>query len=532
MPFNHPGSSPSAIFVPCHDIEVTQYTTTNVTHADDVLNSNVHEGAIRELKDILNDSGFTEGDHSWSVEETKIKFEEQGAIKSIALSPGSKFIVSGSEDGSVHLWDTFTGEIVKRFKHSCSVHSVTFSPTNEKRIAFGSDDGTVQEWDATNDEPVAIAKHKDSVTSVVFSPSDGKCIASGSADMAICIWNVKRRKLVVGPLKGHTGHVLAVAYSKDGKRLVSGSKDKTVRVWDPSSGNLLSTFNGHSDWVRSVAYSSDGSHIVSGSSDKSILVWNARSGQTVCRPITGHESRVSSVCFSPDGDKILSGYEDNVVCVWDSVTGQSLLPPFKGHELSVESVCFFPDGRRFATGSKDGTIRIWTSGIIPYDINWELRDDNWVVDENGNLLRSRYRGVTSVVYSFDGLRNVSGFFDGTILVWDAESGETAGGPITGHGDCVKSVCISPCGKRIVSGSQGGTARAGAKHDSWWIHDYEHHYRWKQKKLGLMKVHLFEYGDCLLQRSASPCHGTSGIQRRDDSNLACFVERGRNQAGRD
>ena len=63
-----------------------------------------------------------------------------------------------------------------------------------------------------------------------------------------------------------------------------------------------------------------------------------------------------------------------------------------------------------------------------------------------------------MVYSFDGLHIVSGFFDGTILVWDAESGEIAGEPITGHGDCVKSVCISPCGKRVVSGSQGGTAR--------------------------------------------------------------------------
>ena len=324
-------------------------------------------------------------DASWGVEGTKTTFEEQGSITSIALFPGGKFIASGSEDGSIYLWNMFTGEIVKKFKHSCRVHSITFSPINEKHIAFSSDDGTVQEWDATNDEPVAIAKHKDSVTSVVFSPSDGKCIASGSADMTICIWNVKRRKLVVGPLKGHMGHVLAVAYSLDGKKLVSGSADNTVRIWNSETGDLLSTLRGHTNWVNSVAYSPDGSRIVSGSRDKTILVWNADIGQIVCGPITGHGGWVNSVCFAPDGERIVSGSEDNTARVWGAVTGQPLFPPFKGHKHSIESVCFFPDGRRFATGSYDGTIGIWTLGT-PTDTNWELRDNGWVVGENGELM--------------------------------------------------------------------------------------------------------------------------------------------------
>ena len=331
-------------------------------------------------------------DASWGMEETQTALEERELITSISLSPGGKFIVSGSDEGlpwdsgSICLWNLDTGELVKNLKLSSRVNSVAFSPVDEQLIAFGSEDGTVKVWDVTDDEPVTIGSHKGSIRSVGFSPSDGKHVASGSYDNTICIWNVERRELAVGPLTGHTYCVLAVAYSPDGTRLVSGSTDNTVRIWNSETGDLLSTLNGHSGLVPSVAYSLDGSRIVSGSNDNTILVWDAQSGQIVCGPITGHGWGVSSVCFSPDGKQILSGSRDMTARVWDAITGKPLFPPFSGHTRSINSVCFFPNGRHFATGSVDETIRIWTSGDIPNDTNWKLRDDNWVVGENGELM--------------------------------------------------------------------------------------------------------------------------------------------------
>lgn len=38
------------------------------------------------------------------------------------------------------------------------------------------------------------------------------------------------------PLTGHTGGVVAVAWSPDGTRLLTGGYDGTVRVWDATSG--------------------------------------------------------------------------------------------------------------------------------------------------------------------------------------------------------------------------------------------------------------------------------------------------------
>ncbi len=112
--------------------------------------------------------------------------------------------------------------------HTDWVTSVAFSPDSQ-HIVSGSDDHTICVWNAMTGETAAgpFTGHTDCVGSVAFSP-DGQHIVSGSADHTIRVWNATTGETVAGPFTRHTDFVKSVAFSPDGQHIISGSHDKTI----------------------------------------------------------------------------------------------------------------------------------------------------------------------------------------------------------------------------------------------------------------------------------------------------------------
>ena len=89
--------------------------------------------------------------------------------------------------------------------HTRVIHTVAFSP-NSQTIASGSGDKTIKVW-SLNQKKLAytLSGHSNWVNSVAFSP-DGKILASGSGDRTLKLWNLQNGRLI-RTISGHSDWV-------------------------------------------------------------------------------------------------------------------------------------------------------------------------------------------------------------------------------------------------------------------------------------------------------------------------------------
>ena len=81
----------------------------------------------------------------WRLVRT-IEGHEGFIVWSVAISPDGKYIVSGSQDKTLKLWEAGNGRLVRTFEgHNDSVYSVAFSPDG-KNIVSGAFDKTIKLW--------------------------------------------------------------------------------------------------------------------------------------------------------------------------------------------------------------------------------------------------------------------------------------------------------------------------------------------------------------------------------------------------
>jgi WD40 repeat protein len=296
----------------------------------------------------------------WDTESAELLRTFQGRasrVTSAASSPDGRRVLTGSGDKMAVIWDAEPGGCPRVFRgHTAEVTSVAFSPDG-KRVLIGSLDqaGAAGLWDTASGQQLRRFRGVGRVVSVAYSP-DGRRVLTASFGKPATLWDTES-DLPVRSLWGHESGVLSVSFSPDSRRVLTGSEDKTAALWEAQSGERIHTFRGHTLGVQSVTFSPDGRRVLTGSGDKTAALWDAESGERL-RTFPGHTSTVLAVAFSADGKRVLTGSDDKTAALWDVESGKQL-HTFLGHTSAVGSVSFNPDGKRTLTASADGTTRLW-----------------------------------------------------------------------------------------------------------------------------------------------------------------------------
>ena len=240
-------------------------------------------------------------------------------VISVAFSPDGKFIVSGSFDGVVKIWDAATGaEVSVRLLYVLESKDIPLKWWDEggwQVSTLAGDSGYLDLTDMNRGccwQVFCLGEHN----------GQGICLCTVDEEGYLAMDDDDDNILHPGcPVLGHRKTVHQVEFSDDGLQVVSGGEDNSVRVSEIAStqvrqlaGNVFAFVEGPSD--QHTTYR----HILT-ASDDTLLVYQVtkdrqRAGAGAAEtPVACFKAPQRIVSVRGHGAAICVGCEDGAVCI-------------------------------------------------------------------------------------------------------------------------------------------------------------------------------------------------------------------------
>ena len=278
-----------------------------------------------------------------------------------------------------------------------------------------------------------IGSHSGGVSEVTVS-HDGLMIASGgNNDSSACVWQLATGTRLHS-FESDSSSVSGIAFLPSGKG-VAFAAGGNIRIHRLTDGESIRRIKTADKRVTRVAFSPNGNQLTFGCSDGTVGLCDFQKKQVV--KLAGHDSCVVyDVTFSPDSRYVLSAGEDKQVNVWDSDSHQ-LLQTFSEHKNELRRVRVSPDGTTVASGGKGYDAMLWRFQDGKVLQRLDEVDNTWALAFgcNGALLATG-----------------GGTFDKLIRLWRVLDGKLLHATTDGNADLMTSLCFTPDGRALVSGS--------------------------------------------------------------------------------
>lgn len=272
---------------------------------------------------------------------------------------------------------------------------------------------------------------------------DSRTLCTG--ETAIRFWRAASGQLV-GTLRGHGAPIEALALAARAGTLASAAKDRTLKLWERRPKQCQSTLTGFNDTVFGFDLNSDERLLVAGSNDRTARAWDLATREPVGILEGEFDDGVSSVMFLPASSGreetiVAGGYTDDPRIVLWRPREDIVISRLGGHERWTSRLAPDPrDPSRFASSSSDGTVKLWDaeSGTL----QTELTHAGGAVWYYGVFFTPD--GTRLVACGSKRERN-----EGFVAIWNR--------PFTGepdtlldHRDLIREIAFSPDGTRLVA----------------------------------------------------------------------------------
>lgn len=358
-----------------------------------------------------------------------LPFAHRRNITHLDLTPDGKLLLTVDEDGRAIL-SVFTRRIaIYHFTFKTPITALAFSPNGDYFIVgLGR---KIQAWK---------------------TPSTPSGDANGELEFAPFVLHRE--------YGGHFDEVRNLSWSGDSRFFLSASKDLTSRIWslDPEEGFEPTVLSGHRQQVRNAWFSASQESIYTVSEDGALFRWEFVPRQQddeeesadpvderwriVQRNYFMQNAKLKCATFHPPTGLLTVCFDNGLFSLYE-------VPSFSNiHSLSMASspisaVLINKTGEWLAFGSsKTGQLLVW-----------EHASESNILKQSSHL-----DTMTTLSYSPDSTRIITGADDGLIKIWDVSSGFHIA-TFTEHTSAVTASAYSKRGNILFTSSLDGSVRA-------------------------------------------------------------------------
>ncbi|XP_012550806.2 protein qui-1 isoform X2 [Bombyx mori] len=373
-----------------------------------------------------------------------------GSILCMCVTRESQYLLTGSEDTSVIVWDLHTLAVkTKILEHIAPVLCVA-AIVNRSLVISGGDDSAVIITSLVDGALVTkLDHHRGSVTSVKVI-QDGNIFITGSQDGTVCTWNVENFTLLSTVTAGVPIHIFDV--TDDNVFLLTLQGDNELHLRTFITGTYLHPLKRHKAKVKCFCVAHDSSRVAVGCADQRIYLYSLHSAQLLRTLAVAHDLAALAVA---DRDHFLLAAGGNRVTIYSfhtednltnfrptkqmkrrqtkSTTNITLLQAEQSDLIPISCLEVSRDGQLGASGCARGLVRVW-----------QLSTHRLQATLNGHIGH-----ITCVTFSPNNLLVLSGSEDRTVVVWQLADNSPS---LTykGHSSAIQTLLMMSDGRRAMS----------------------------------------------------------------------------------
>ena len=389
-------------------------------------------------------------------------------IYGLSWSPDGKRIACGERSGQVSVIDLQGRLINFSRKHKEYVRRLSWSPDNSGIFASGSDEGTVCLWNADSEEVVKepliqLELYGKRITGLAWL-ENGKSLLISDTDCYMILDTAKllscggqqevslskREDLLIKKEKRKNISAAAVQ-RKSEKDFAAVFYEESVEIFYTTcigDGKIevisIDTAEWSQETVSSSQWNAKCSRLICGCDNGEICLVDVKAGEMdkdridIKKIVDGCGCSVRCTDWAKDGKRLAAGYDDQRVRIWN-VSERKCLAVLDGHRESIKSIAWSPDNSLLASGDNASGLRVWDMSSLEKGSVRLLEEKSFGTG-----------GINAVIW-LDQNRILCGSDDSMLYLWDrTEQPEHAVHQMPAHEKRVYGLALSPDKKFTVS----------------------------------------------------------------------------------